>query len=284
VQEDQLAYEEAEVQFNNGNFPQAAKKFEDYLAKYPEGKHSLEALYYKSEIYANQKDWGKAASGYETLADRVPHKFGEKSLLQAARINFFDVKDYEKAEKYFSKLKDFASTQENKLEAMRGLLRSQYQLKKWSDAVANAKDLLAQKSAGTDDKILANMAIAKSYQSNNQCELAITNFRTVAGMSKSEYGAEARYGIAECLFQQDRLNDAEKAAFEVVNKSGSYEFWVTKAYLLLGDIYFHEKDYFNAKATFQSVVDNAKVEELRQEADRKLKEVSEQEKKNSKLE
>jgi len=283
-QEDQLAYQEAEVQFTNGNFPAAAKKFEDYLVKFPDGKHALEALYYKSEIYFNQKDLAKASAGYIQLADRAPHKFAEKSLIQAARINFFDLKNYENAEKYFSRLKEFASTQDNKMEAMRGLLRSQYQLKKYNEAINNAKELLAQKSAGTDDKVLANMAIAKSYQSNNQCELAITNYRTVASMSKSAFGAEARYEIANCFYSQNRLPDAEKAAFEVVNKAGSYEDWVTRAYILLGDIYHKQKDYFNAKATYQSVVDNTKVEELRQEADRKLKLVTEEEKKDSKIE
>ncbi|HUR10817.1 MAG TPA: tetratricopeptide repeat protein [Flavitalea sp.] len=283
TQEDQLAYQEAEVQFNNGNFPAAAKKFEDYLTRFPDGKHALEALYYKSEIYFNQKDWAKAVAGYEILSDRAPHKFAERALLQASRLNFFDLKNYEKAEIYFTRLKEFASTQEGKMEAMRGLLRSQYQLKKWNDAVNNAKDLLTQKSAGTDDKVLANMVIAKSYQINNQCDLAITNYRTVAGLSKSAFGAEARYEIASCFFSQERFPDAEKAAFEVVNKSGSYEDWVTKSYLLLGDIYYKQKDYFNAKATYQSVVDKAKVEDLRQEADRKLKQVIEEEKKQSKV-
>ncbi|MEP7257998.1 MAG: tetratricopeptide repeat protein [Flavitalea sp.] len=283
-QEDELAYQEAEVQFNNGVFATAVNKFEAYLSKFPEGKHSLEALYYKSEIYFNQKDWVKAVAGYETLADRAPHKFGEKSLLQAARINFFDLKKYENAEKYFLKLKDFASTQESRMEAMRGLLRSQYQLEKWSDAVANAKDLLTQKGAGTDDKALANMAIAKSYQTNNECASAITSYRTVVSLSKAAYGAEARYEIANCFFTQGRFDDAEKAAFEVVNKAGSYELWVTKAYILLGDLYYREKDYFNAKATYRSVIDNAKIEELRQEAERKLKTVTEEEGKQSKVE
>lgn len=282
-QEDQLAYEEAEVQFNNGNFAGASQKFEAYLSKFPDGKYALEANYYKSEIYYSQKDWAKAVTGYQAVADRVPNKFGEKSLLQAARLNFFELKNYGQAEKYFTRLKDFASGQENKMEAMRGLLRSQYQLEKWPDAVANAKDLLAQKGVSTDDKVLANMAIAKSYQVNNQCETALQYFRTAAALSKSAYAAEARYQIADCLFHQNQLKDAEKAAFEVVNKSGSYEEWVTKAYLLLGDIYFSEKDYFNAKATFQSIVDNAKIEDLRKQAQQKLSQVTDEEKKNSKV-
>ncbi len=282
-QEDQLAYQEAEVQFNNGNFPVAAQKFEEYLGKFPQGKYLLEANFYKSEIYFNQKDWAKAAGGYGEVADRVPNKFGEKSLLQAARLNFFNLKDYVKSEKYFSKLKDFTTSQENKMEAMRGLLRSQYQLEKWSDAMDNAKNLLTQKGVSTDDKVLANMAIGKSYEVGGQCETALTYYRAVAAQNKGAYGAEARYSIASCLFNQKQLKDAEKASFEVINKSGSYEEWVTKAYLLLGDIYLKGKDYFNAKATFQSIIDNAKIEELRRQAQQKLDEVTAEEKKTSKV-
>lgn len=282
--EDSLAYAEAEVQFSNGNFNGALTKFEQYLQKFPDGKYSLEALYYKSEIYFNRKDWPKSAAGYEMVADRVPNKFGEKSLLQAARLNFFDLKDYAKAEKYFSRLKDFSTTQENKMEAMRGLLRSQYQLQKWTEATANAKELLAQKNPTADDKILANLAIARSYVINNQCDQAITYFRTVSSLSKAAYGAEARYEIANCYFKQSQFKDAEKAAFEVINKSGSYEEWVTRSYILLGDIYFAQKDYFNAKATYQSVVDNAKVETVRNEAKEKLQKAVDAEGKSSKVE
>jgi TolA-binding protein len=282
-QEDSLAYAEAEVQFNNGNFNGALTRFESYLSKFPEGKYSLEANYYKSEIYYNQKSFAKAAAGYETLADRVPNKFGEKALLQAARLNFFDLKDYNKAEKYFIKLKEFASTQETKLEAMRGLLRSQYQLQKWTDATDNSKDLLTQKGSNTDDKILANMVLAKSAQASNQCDLAISYFRAAAALNKASYGAEARYEIANCQFQQGKFKDAEKSAFEVINKSGSYAEWVTRAYILLGDIYFKEKDYFNAKATYQSVIDNAALPSLKEEAQRKLTEVANAEKGESKI-
>jgi tetratricopeptide (TPR) repeat protein len=102
-------------------------------------------------------------------------------------------------------------------------------------------------------------------------------------LSRATYGAEAQYQIAECQFNQNRLKDAEKSAFEVIHKSGSYEYWVTKSYLLLGDIYLKEKDYFNAKATFQSLVDNAKIDELRTQAAQKLEEVKQEEAKNSKI-
>ena len=54
-------------------------------------------------------------------------------------------------------------------------------------------------------------------------------------------------------------------------------------YILIGEIYLKEKDYFNAKATLQSVVDNTLNPELKAEAQAKLNEVIEEESKSSKL-
>ncbi|MFM7838456.1 MAG: tetratricopeptide repeat protein, partial [Chitinophagaceae bacterium] len=237
-QEDQLAYQEAEVQFNNGNFLQAVAKFEQYLSRFPNGKYALEANFYKSEIYFDQKEWAKAAAGYATLADRVPHKFGERSVLQSARLNFFDLKDFAKAKRYYEQLKQMADSREIRLEAMRGLLRSEFQLNQWAEAAQNARDLLNEKGIGTDDQVLANLALARSLHDAKQYAEAITYYRNVAQLSKAAYGAEARYQIAACYFEQRKLEEAEKAAFQVINGAGSYEEWVTKAYLLLGDIYF----------------------------------------------
>ncbi len=95
--------------------------------------------------------------------------------------------------------------------------------------------------------------------------------------------AEARYEIANSWLQVDKLAEAEKAAFETINKSGSYDYCVTKSYILLGDVFYKQKDYFNAKATFQSVVENTINAELKQEAQTKLNMVIEAESKDSKV-
>ena len=127
------------------------------------------------------------------------------------------------------------------------------------------------------------MAIGKSAQINGQYDVAITNFKNVIAVNKAPLAAEARYEIANTWFIITRMNEAEKAAFEVINKSGSYDWWVTKAYILFGDIYFRQKDYFNAKATFQSVVENSLNAQLKTEAQTKLNQVIEEENKSSKV-
>jgi tetratricopeptide (TPR) repeat protein len=281
--EDSLTFAAAKIQYDNGNANAALDAFSNYLQRFSNGAHSTDAQYYRAEIYNSRKDWNNALGSYSVVAERAPNAFAEKAVLQAARINFFELKNYPEAERYYAQLKQITSNQENRLEAMRGLLRSQYQQQKWNDAVENAKELLAQKGSSTDDKSLANMAIAKSAQNSGQYDVALSNFKSVVSANKGALAAEARYEIANTWYMVSKLSDAEKAAFEVINKSGSYEWWVTKAYILLGDIYFKQKDYFNAKATFQSVVDNSLNAQLKSEAQNKLDQVIEEESKTSKV-
>jgi TolA-binding protein len=281
--EDSLTYTAAQLRYENGNTAASLDAFNNYLQRFPNGAYSINANYYRAEIYGASKDWTRALQSYAVVAERSPNPFAERSVLQAARINFFEVKDYGIAEKYYAQLKQITSSQENRLEAMRGLLRSQYQLQRWSDAVTNAKDLIAQKGASTDDKALANMAIGKSAQNGGQYDVALNYFKQVIAVNKAALAAEARYEIANTWYMTDHFQDAEKSAFEVINKSGSYDWWVTKAYILLGDVYFRQKDYFNAKATFQSVVDNSLNATLKSEAQTKLAKVVEEESKSSKV-
>ena len=282
--EDSLMFAAAEIQYDKGNFNAALDALNNYLQSFSNGSYATEAHYYRAEIYNARKDWNNALSSYSIVAERAPNLFAERAILQGARINFFELKDYPEAERYYAMLKQFTASQENRLEAMRGLLRSQYAQKKWNEAVENAKELIAQKGSSADDKALANMSIGKAAQIAGEYDVAISSFRQVVAVNKAALAAEARYEIANTWLMTDRLNDAEKAGFEVINKSGSYDYWVIKAYILLGDVYFRQKDYFNAKATFQSVVENSLNAELKSEAQEKLNRTIEEEAKSSKVE
>lgn len=283
AEEDSLTYVSAELAYNNRAYDNALKGFANYLQKFPNGQYAVEANYQAAETYNGRKDFNNALQYYSAVAVKAPNKYAEASVLRAARICYFELKDYNKAEQYFQQLKTIAISDENKLESMRGLLRCQYKLSQWADAVQNAQDLLQQKGIATDDKMMANMVIAKNYQNNNQMFEALAAYKAVVELGKSEYAAEARYQIAEIQFEQNKLPEAEKAAFEVINKAGSYDFWITKAYILLGDIYYKEQDYFNAEATLKSVVANSSIPELQTEAQKKLDVVVAEKEKNSKI-
>jgi hypothetical protein len=55
-----------------------------------------------------------------------------------------------------------------------------------------------------------------------------------------------------------------------LDQFNSYDYWVGKAMLLLGDAFLKDGDEFNAKATWNSVVENFEIEEISKEAKEKL--------------
>jgi TolA-binding protein len=282
-QADSLTYSAAELQLSDGKKEQALASFTSYLQQYPEGRYSVVAAFNAGELSRDKKDFKTAAGFYEKVAAKAPNKYAERAMLAAARIWYFEYKDYAKASGFYQQLKTYATTRDNKLEAMRGLVRCQYYSKDYTAAVGNAKDLLDQKDIGNDDKVFASLVLGKSAQLAENCNEAISYYKTVASLDKSEAGAEARYEIANCYYKLGKYPDAEKASFEVIKKAGSYEWWVTKSYLLLGDIYFKQKDYFNAKATYKSVSENSTIPELKTEASEKLVKTEAEEQAASKM-
>ncbi|MBC7937415.1 MAG: tetratricopeptide repeat protein [Rhizobacter sp.] len=280
---DSLNYSAAILKYNNNNCAAAITSFANYLNQYPEGAYAIEANYLRSTCYQKNKDWANALKGYDFVTTKGLNKYYEKATLEAARISYFELKDYANAKKYFELLRSNGVNQDNLLEALRGLVRSHYLLKDYTEANSAAKDLLTQKGISTDDKAIANLVLGKSQQVSNDCNAAITAFKAAAAINKSSWGAEARYEIANCYYLLNNLTAAEKAAMAVIKETGSYDEWVTKSYILLGDIFMQQKDYFNAKATYESVAKNAAIATLKAEAQQKLDKAVAAEKKSSKI-
>ncbi len=280
---DSLTYTAAEIKYNANDCAAAISGFNNYLSQYPNGSFALEANYFRSECYNKNKDWQNALTGYSYVNARGLNRYFEKATLEAARINYFELKNYAEAKKYFESLLSGSANQDNILEALRGLVRAQYLLKDYSTANETAKTLLTKKGISTDDKSIAFLVLGKSQQLAGDCASAINSFKSCAAINKSAWGAEARYEIANCQFTSNNLSAAEKSAMAVIKETGSYDFWVTKSYILLGDIFMQQKDYFNAKATYESVAKNSVIPELKNEAQQKLDKATEEEKASSKV-
>ncbi len=280
---DSLTYTAAEIKYNANDCAAAITGFNNYLSRYATGSYAIEANYFRSECYAKNKDWQNALAGYEYVNGKGLNAYFEKATLAAARIYYFELKDYTGAKKYFASLDEGAVNEDNKLEALRGLVRCYYQLKEYSQANEAAKELLTRKGLSTDDRSIAFLVLGKSQQANNDCTGAIASFKSGAAINKSAWGAEARYEIAHCYLIAGNYSAAEKAAMVVIKETSSYDYWVTSSYILIGDIFMQQKDYFNAKATYQSVSQNSTIPELKTAASEKFDKATADEKANSKI-
>ena len=280
---DSLTYTTAFIKFNANDCAAAITSFNNYLSKFPDGAFAIDANYNRSLCYKKNKEWQKAVDGFIYANGRGLNKYFEAATLEAAQLYYFELKDYGNARKYFESLRNNSADPANMLEAARGLVRSYYQLKDYTQANVVAKDLLSRKEISTDDRSVALIVLGKSQQQANDCNAAIVSFRSLANINKSAWGAEGRYEIANCYITLNNLPAAEKAATAVIRETGSYDYWVTRAYILLGDIFLKQKDYFNAKATYESVAKNASVTDLKNEAQQKLEGAVAEEKQNSKI-
>jgi TolA-binding protein len=268
--EDSLRFSAAERFYNDKSFDEARQALQQYLLEVDRPAFALDAYAMLGTIAQQNKELDKALGFYDSVLAIAPNRYVEEAALQAARISFFELKQYEKALLYYGKLYELTGLSSSKLESLRGLLRASYQLDQIDQSATWGALLSGEKGINADDKALVALVTAKQYSRQGREDEAQLNLRQVISLNKASLAAEARYELACSQLRQKKYAAAEKTAFETINKSGSFETWVTRAYLLLGDIYVAQGDLFNAKATYQSVKENAGTEEFRAIAAEKL--------------
>ena len=274
-EQDSLIYRAAIIQYEDKNYPNAISGFKKYLSLYSEGNYHLDALNILGELAYNAKQYDSAAIYFGKVANKAPNKYAERAAIIAARLHYFNLKDYVSAEQYFKVVLQYATQQEQKNEAIKGLLRCQYKLENWDEAAKTAAIILVEKNSASDDILMANMALYQQSIIQKDTLKGINILNTVLKYNSSVYTAEAHYLLATLYFNQQKFNLAEKTAFDMIKKQSSYEFWVTKTYILLGDIYLAQNDTFNAIATYKSIAENATIPALQQIASDKLKAINE---------
>ena len=271
---DSLTYQAALLRYEQKDFAGTKNGMSAYIDKFPNGAHLLEAHDIMASIYESEKNTVSAVKYLSYIASKAPNKFATDAVLHLARAYYFELRDYTKATIYYKQLDAMAADEAVKKEAVRGLIRSATKQSNWEDAVPAASQILEMSGAAADDKVMANFVMAKSKQLSVSLDTAVIYYKEVIASGKSEFSAEAKYQLAKILFEQNKLEESEKVAFEQIKGWGSYEYWVTKSYLLLGDIYHKQLDYFNAEATYQSIIANATFADLKKEAQEKLTQVN----------
>lgn len=279
---DSAYYAAAEAQFASGKWVKAKEAMAKYLQQYPNGVFAAKANYYKAESHFRLKEYQEALAGYDAVLSNPWSDFTENSARRAATISVQE-KDYKAAYKYFGELRSNALGNDNLQYAYNGLMQSSFEMGRFEQAAAYADTLGTL--PGIDEPTMNSILLykAKALQKNRYEEQALTIYLQLENTPMSAIAAEARYNIAAIYLKQNKLKEAEEAAGAAIKKSAGNDYWVVRSYLLIADIMVKQKDYFNAKATLQSIIKNTKIDELKQEAATKLEEVKQLEKKQSKL-
>jgi len=267
--QDSVSFKSAESKFFRKEYEAAYKGFSDYLNQFPKGMFAHEALFYKAEYDYEKKRFDEALVGYENLISNYITENQEIILRKAGLIQFNKNND-RKAFEHFSKLLEIASTENDRILANNGIMRSGYELKKYKEVKNSAEYLIAASQTQREVKNDAYLYAGRAAFELNDFPTAKKHFSVLAEKPVNENSTEAAYKIALIEFKQNNLDDAEKAILKIVNGKYFGEYWIASAYILYGDWYAAKGKTFQAKSTYQSIIDNYEGEDLRKVAQEKL--------------
>lgn len=278
--QDSLSYESAFNLYQKENYEKSSKGFGSYISRFPGGYFILKANYYKAESDYKQKKYDEALVCYEYVANSLRSEYSERCTRQSAVLLNMR-KNYDKAFEYFAALERIASNRDNLQVALLGQMRTcAYQNKIDSAAMVSQRYLYSGISQ-KDGIIEAQTYLGRYYLKNNKLDSAQSAFNAVLKETKNIYGAEAKYNIALIQFSKKDYKQSQKTIFELNDKFSAFDAWVAKGFVLLADTYIKQNDYFQAKATLQSLIDNYDGLEIISQCKTRLSEIEELEKKQN---
>ncbi len=267
--QDSLTWIALENKYMNNDCKGAVKGFSDYLNRFPNGQFVMDAHFYRSECLYATGDKAEALPGYLFIADKPASKFLETALVKGSEITM-EQKNFNEAMRLYQRLEDVAQYKSNILTARVGLMRSHALLMHQQPTIVAAQHLLSTEKLPEELGIEAHMVIGRTALLMDSISTAVAEFSTVTHLSKSEFAAEAKWNLAYIQYIQGQYDESEKSAIDLINQVPSYDYWITKAFILIGDIYAKKGNYRQAKYTLQSVIDNHEGADLVKLAQDKL--------------
>ena len=269
---DSSVFDAARTKYFEGKCEEAIGSLNNYLDKFKPAIFNVKANYYLADCAEKELPMDSTLRYYKRLAQLPPNEYSELALSKLSDA-YFDKEEYGIALSYYMDLELAATSGRSVKTAIEGQLDCASELDTNALGAQLGDKYLAQGFSELRYIAMAKMFTARALIKANKSEEAITYLEFVADTVSTEIGAEAKYALAKINFDKDSLTNAEAQVFELINQVPSYGYWVAKSLILLADVYLSREDYFQAKATLNSIIENYDGEDLKQIANTKLEEI-----------
>ena len=101
----------------------------------------------------------------------------------------------------------------------------------------------------------ARFSKAKVLVSKGSRDEALEMFKALSDDKSDVVGAESAYRVICHHFDNGDFDTAEKLVYELSDSKTQQSYYLGRAFIVLGDIYAAKGDTFQARATYQSIVD-----------------------------
>ncbi len=280
TQQDSLAFANAEGFFLDGQYQKAQTALQYYFDNFRKGAYLLKAHYYGLECAERVGTEEQVITHLNYILSQPDNDYTDNALLKMARIEY-ERGNYSKAGEYYERLSRITEEPLRRLEALEGSMKSNFFMGKYDKAIEMGESLRQSRDLTDEQVNQINHIVGKSYYEKGNYNAAIEKLDKSARNDKSVYGAESAYYSAVASIKLKQYDEAENKVFNISDNFSKYDYWVAKSFIALADVYVAKENYFQAKETLRSVIDNYKGDDLKQEARAKLAEVERKEPKVS---
>lgn len=267
---EKAAYNAAyDAYYTKKNCDEAMPRWETYLTKFPDGRHTTEAHFCLGECAYVKEMYDKALEHYAYISAMERTPYSETALSKASYLYFKD-KKYEEALPLFRKLQELAETPSNKTAGKLGAMRCAFNLQRFDVALAESNKVLGVEKLSPQQVAEARYIKAKSLFETKEFDQALTEFKNITKNAKNVTGAEAWYHIARIQYDKGEYKEVEKTVSKLIGYAYSNEDWNSRGMLLLVDAYMAAGSDEDARVILGTILENDPKEEYEAEAKKRL--------------
>ena len=261
---DSLTYVAAERVYMRGETEEAKASFTRYLQSFPQGAFSVNASYYLGLMAYNEKNYTEASAYLDKVLAYPDNKFSGEAMKLCAGIAYQE-REYGKALSLYARIADRAASQEERVDALRRALECARLSENPEEILALASSLLSQSKLAPEVENEARYARAKACIGEGKTQEAVGDLTLLAKDTRNEYGAEAKYLLAQFYFDTGETEKAEKEVLDYIDASTPHAYWLARSFVLLSDIYMKMGRDVDAKQYLLSLKQNYQADDDIQE-------------------
>jgi len=252
-EKEQMIFNAAEQVYLSGNYQKALVSLRSYIDRYPHGRCLPQAEFYMAESYSSLGEKERACDHYAAVMKTGAGSYLELADLRYAELSY-GLQRYDDAYAGYSALLDVAVIESNKSAAKIGMMRSAYAGGRYAAASENAASVMGDPSAGAV-RTEAEYIRAKSLLAVSRRDDAMRLLASLASDPSSEYGAEATYMLIQDSYDRGDFSDVENRVYAFSDAGTPCQYWLARAFIVLGDTFVEKGDFEQAKATFESILE-----------------------------
>jgi len=271
-----ISFNAAKNLFYSQNYCQAIEKFNAFISDYPHSEHIDEARFLLAEAYYRSGEDERALTYYYIANKNTKSPFYNKGLLRIAQISYKN-KVYKNALFNYQQLKERAANKKEAYYALEGIMMVSDALQQYEAVKQAANQIIDQGNITVNAINKAEMYLGKIAMKQNEKAAALVHFEKIATSGDDVYAAEAQYLIAQIYYQIGDYKKSLECLFVLNQNFSTYTAWTNQGFLLMADNYLALQELFQARATLESIIENANDSTIVKMAEKKIKPILDKE-------